>query len=103
MPIARIAAVIVLVMIGFLSPARAALSPEQLRCEYRDNPAGIDVSKPRLSWKLRSDQPDARNQRQAAYHVLVATNLETLTANRGDLWDSGDVKSDETAHIAYGG
>ena len=28
-----------------------AVTVEDLRCEYRENPLGIDVVKPRLSWK----------------------------------------------------
>ncbi|MGB7159778.1 MAG: family 78 glycoside hydrolase catalytic domain, partial [Tepidisphaeraceae bacterium] len=85
------------------SSTYAALAAERLRCEYRDNPAGIDVVKPRLSWRLRSDQPDARGQRQSAYHILVASTLEALTGNTGDLWDTGKVQSDETIQIPYGG
>src|SRR3989304_3046955 len=48
------------------------LSPTDLRCEYLVNPLGIDVVRPRLSWRLESAKPDARGQRQAAYQVLAA-------------------------------
>ena len=30
----------------------ASVRPQQLRCEYRVNPQGIDVTDPRLSWIL---------------------------------------------------
>ena len=30
----------------------ASVRPQQLRCEYRVNPRGIDVTEPRLSWVL---------------------------------------------------
>jgi alpha-L-rhamnosidase len=30
-----------------------AVEAQNLRCEYLENPLGIDVAKPRLSWKLQ--------------------------------------------------
>ncbi|MBE0540976.1 MAG: glycoside hydrolase family 78 protein [Verrucomicrobia bacterium] len=73
---------------------------ENLRCEYRVNPAGMDVVEPRLSWTLASDQ---HGQKQTAYYILVASSLETLDRDAGDLWDSGKVVSDATLHVAYAG
>ncbi len=40
--------------------ANAELRPTGLRCEYRRDPAGIDETKPRLSWQLESSNPAAR-------------------------------------------
>ncbi|MGC3959935.1 MAG: glycoside hydrolase family 78 protein [Verrucomicrobiota bacterium] len=60
----------------------------------------IDTLQPRLSWVLESKD---RGVRQSAYQVLVASSLEALKKNQGDLWDSGKVASDETIHIAYAG
>ncbi len=71
-----------------------------LRCEYVSNPLGVDVAAPRLFWKLESS---ARNQRQAGYRILAASTAESLTNNRGDLWDTGKVASDETIQIPYRG
>ncbi len=72
----------------------------KLRCEYLKDPLGIDTTKPRLSWVLESDQ---RGQKQKAYRVLVASSEKNLSDDIGDLWDSGRVESDETAHILYAG
>ncbi len=72
----------------------------RLRCEYRDNPLGIDVRQPRLSWILESHE---RNQRQSAYQILVAESLEDLQSGRGTLWDSSRVSSDQTSHVRYVG
>jgi alpha-L-rhamnosidase len=77
-----------------------ALSIENLRCEYRVDPAGMDVVQPRLSWVLASKQ---RGERQTAYQVLVASSPEQLAREKGDLWDTGKVQSDETVHIVYQG
>ena len=73
---------------------------KRLRCEYLENPLGIDVLNPRLSWTLSSDE---RRQKQTAYRVLVASTPEILAEDRGDLWDSGKVSSDQTTHVEYAG
>lgn len=80
--------------------AEGGLEAGYLRCEYRVDPAGIDVVNPRLSWTLESSQ---RGQTQTAYQVLVASSLEQLENNTGNLWDSGKIQSDETRAIVYGG
>jgi alpha-L-rhamnosidase len=64
---------------------------------------GIDVVKPRLSWVLHSAVPEERDQYQTAYQVLVAGSLEKLSRERGDLWDSGRIASDQTVHVVYAG
>ncbi|MBA3379515.1 MAG: family 78 glycoside hydrolase catalytic domain, partial [Chloroflexia bacterium] len=71
-----------------------------LRTEYLENPLGIDVVRPRLSWIVTSDQ---RNQVQGAYQILVASDSGTLDADSGDLWDTGRVESRDTFHIVYAG
>ena len=72
----------------------------KLRCEYLDNPLGIDMLTPRLSWKMASDK---RGQKQTAYRILVASSQDQLQQNAGDLWDSGKVISDQSHLIAYAG
>lgn len=76
------------------------LNIERLRCEYLENPLGIDDPNPRLSWVLASD---VRGQKQTAYQILVASRKELLGQNQGDLWDSGKIESDRSIHIAYAG
>ncbi len=76
----------------------AALRPVGLLCEYAVNPLGIDVLKPRLSWRLESSQ---RAQMQAAYQILVAR--KNLAVNAGDLWDSGKIASNHSIQIDYQG
>jgi alpha-L-rhamnosidase len=76
------------------------LTPAELRCEYARDPLGVDVTKPRLFWKLESA---VRSQRQSAYQILVGSSLKNLNQDEGDLWDSGKVESDRTIHISYNG
>ncbi len=77
-----------------------ALTPEYLRCEYRSDPLGIDVERPRLSWILSSDR---RQVTQSAYRILVAEAPGDLERDLGTLWDSGRVESDRSAQVEYGG
>jgi alpha-L-rhamnosidase len=80
--------------------AAGQVTPGSLTTEYAANPLGIDVTQPRLGWKLTSGQ---RAQRQTAYRVLVAATQADLAANIGGMWDSGKVVSDETVSVIYNG
>jgi hypothetical protein len=80
--------------------ASAALSPATLRCEYAVNPLNVDITSPRLFWV---DESPERGQHQTAYQILAASSEKNLAADKGDLWDSGKVVSDETIQIPYGG
>ena len=80
--------------------AETGVRPADLRCEYLVNPLGLDIKQPRLSWILESAQ---RNQAQTAYQVLVATTEDLLKQDKGDLWDSGKVASDDSIAIVYAG
>ena len=80
--------------------ASATLIVKDPRVEYKADPLGIDVMRPRLTWVLQSDE---RNQKQTAYQVLVASSEDTLKQDRGDLWDSGKVESDRSDQIVYDG
>ncbi len=77
-----------------------ALSLSSLRCEYLTDPLSIDTREPRLSWHIESN---ARGARQTAYHIIAATTASDLAANKGELWDTGKVASNETIQIAYQG
>jgi alpha-L-rhamnosidase len=79
------------------------LWPAELRCEYRDEPLGIDISKPRFTWLLESSDPLSRGQRQSAYQILVASSEALLNDGEGDLWNSGRVQSGDTVNVEYAG
>jgi alpha-L-rhamnosidase len=94
----------VAVMAGFAVSAEGLhgvdVKPVNLRCESRENPLGIDVAKPRLSWVIKSE---GRGIRQTACQVLVATSEKLLKEGRADLWDSGKVESDRSIQVEYKG
>jgi alpha-L-rhamnosidase len=80
-----------------------------LRCEYLENPLGIDTPRPRLSWQLESENQGAK---QTAYQI-VATSPSPLGSPKGALragardegtgWDTGKVSSDQSIHVEYAG
>jgi len=83
-----------------LAKAQNKINVTNLQCEMLNNPEGIDVVKPRLSWQIQANVNDIK---QTAYQILVASTVENLNANKADLWDSGKVSSDESVNIIYNG
>jgi alpha-L-rhamnosidase len=77
----------------------ALLQPINLRCEYEQNPLGIDELAPRLSWQVNDPR---RGARQTAYDIKVASSPELLKS-QPDLWNSGKAASDQSIQIAYAG
>jgi alpha-L-rhamnosidase len=80
--------------------AQVGITVEDLRCELRVNPLGIDVVKPRLGWVIQADR---RAELQTAYQVLAASSEGSLARDAGDLWDSGRVESSDSIHVTYAG
>ncbi|MBW8863782.1 MAG: hypothetical protein JF609_02460, partial [Verrucomicrobia bacterium] len=78
----------------------AAVTIQNLRCEYLNDPAGIDATNPRLSWIIASSR---RGEVQMGYQILVASSAKLLSRDQGDLWNSGKVTSDESSQIIYAG
>ena len=76
------------------------LKVTDLKVDYLTQPLGLENPHPRLSWRLESRR---RGIRQRAYRVLVASSEDLLRAGRGDLWDSGQVRSRTSIGIPYQG
>ena len=79
---------------------QAPLAVNSLRVEYLSNPVGIDVARPRLSWRITSD---TRNTQQAAYQLQVGLSAPTVGRGSGLLWDSGRTASDASVFVDYAG
>src|SRR5215469_3161229 len=86
--------------LAMLSALASSVSISDTRCEYRQDPVGVEAPHPRLSWILESKE---RGIMQTAYQILAATSPASLEKNQGDLWDSGKITSDETTQIVYTG
>jgi alpha-L-rhamnosidase len=87
---------------GLAFELQAAVRTEvaELRCEFMKMPLGIDVAQPALSWTI---QDARRGVVQTDYRVLVASSEELLSKEQADLWDSGEVKSEQSHLIRYAG
>ncbi|MGE4488146.1 MAG: hypothetical protein AB7E95_01225, partial [Kiritimatiellales bacterium] len=106
---------IFMILLALIGPAAAEHGPnglpekrepappmyaDQLRCEYRTDPLGIDSEAPSLSWIVISPR---RGAMQTAYRILVASDPLLLKPGKADLWDSGRVESDAAIDVAYQG
>ncbi len=65
-------------------------SVNDLRCEYMQNPLGVDSSNPRFSWKLEDNTPGTS---QEAYQIFVSTDSAKVANSIGGSWDSGRIFS----------
>jgi alpha-L-rhamnosidase len=83
--------------------AFSEILPANLCCESKPNPLGLSETSPRLSWQDVDTISSERGQFQTAYRIQVASSLQTLTNNQGDLWDTGEVVTNQTAQVAYTG
>jgi alpha-L-rhamnosidase len=78
----------------------SAATPTALTVDHRADPIGIDTPAPHLSWQHAID---ARNWRQSAYQILVATDPSLLRDGSADVWDSGRQESDRSHGLSYAG
>ncbi len=62
-----------------------------LRCEYSNNPIGIDESQPRFTWQLQSEGDSVL---QNAYQISIASSLILLEQGKPDIWQSNKTMSD---------
>ncbi|MEO7119816.1 MAG: family 78 glycoside hydrolase catalytic domain, partial [Ginsengibacter sp.] len=78
-----------------------SLEPKSLRCEYVNNPLGIDVSQPRFTWNFSDSKQ--RNETQSAYEIIVNDNLNDIQKMKGNEWTSGKINSNRNVNIEYEG
>ena len=74
--------------------------PQQLRCEYRVDPTGVNAEKPRLFWQVNDQR---RGAKQIAYQIQVASEKEKLEHNEPDIWDTGKEDSEQSTQVNYDG
>ena len=72
-------------------------APTGLRCEYLEEPMGVDSLRPRFFWTADHQE---RGQSQSAYQIVVSTGQDAAV---GDAWDSGKTASPASIQIVYGG
>lgn len=77
--------------------AKAAIA--DLKCEYIDNPIGIDAQIPRFTWIVTGS--DAVYL-QDSYQICIATSPQLLLSGAPDVWSSGKVMS-ASNRVVYNG
>ena len=64
----------------------------------RHQTASIRNPNPYFGWVIESSLP---NTIQIAYRVLLASSIEKLQQNEGDIWDSGKVENGNSVSVPY--
>lgn len=74
--------------------------PSGLTIEYIRDPRFTKIidSKPEFSWVVPKEAVI-----QKAYQILVASTIENITNNIGDVWNSGNVRSSKSTDVEFGG
>ncbi|HSH20332.1 MAG TPA: sulfatase-like hydrolase/transferase, partial [Draconibacterium sp.] len=74
--------------------------PTGLTIEYIRDPRFTKIidSKPELSWVVPKEALT-----QKAYQILVSSTKENIDKNIGDVWNSGNVRSNKSVDIEFGG
>lgn len=96
-------AIMALLWIGqptFAQNSKPFIEVNRLRTEYRIDPVGIDVLKPRFSWEIKAN---VRNLNQIAYEVRVGLTPDKLRNGGPFFWSSGKVQSDASNQVTYAG
>lgn len=81
----------------------SAISLYDLKVEHLKDPIQLDTRKPRLSWKIKANDPASKKIEQQSYRILVASSPENLGNNQADLWDSGPIQSAQSILVPYKG
>ncbi len=92
---------IISMLLFYAFSLNAVISVQSLKTEGMSNPLGIDVERPRFSWKTTATTET--NVMQKAYQILVSSSVEKLNANDADVWNSGKVSSANQLWIPFAG
>lgn len=71
--------------------AVGGVEPANMRIEWRRQPVGLDVRRPRFGWTRAGRDPHARGVTQSAWRIVVAGSEAQAAAGSGDIWDSGKI------------
>lgn len=74
---------------------------KNLKCEFLNNPRGVEHKQPYLSWEI--DAPGKRNISQASYRIFVIESDEIPSDSAQPLWDSGKITKGNSVNVKYEG
>ena len=74
--------------------------PSELIVEFIRQPAGVEIldSNPEFGWQVPSGAVT-----QSAYQILVASSQDNIDKNIGDVWNSGQVRKNQSTEVEYDG
>ncbi|MFW6289448.1 MAG: family 78 glycoside hydrolase catalytic domain [Mariniphaga sp.] len=74
--------------------------PTNLTVEYIRDPGYTEIvdNRPEFSWVVPKEAVV-----QKGYQILVSSTRENINNNIGDVWDSGNVRSNQSVNVEYGG
>jgi alpha-L-rhamnosidase len=94
--LARVVVLVGVVMLAAARPASSDVTLQSPQVEYRTTPLGLDVVRPRFSWRMAAGAGE-RAVAQAAYRIEVRDPAGSLA------WDSGRREDDRSLAIPYAG
>ncbi|MDW5288141.1 sulfatase [Formosa sp. PL04] len=71
---------------------------EEYKDPYTLNPNHINFNNKTFSWDVSND-----SEKQSAYQILVASSIQNIDNNIGDVWNSDKVESEISNGVAYAG
>ncbi len=85
----------------FINGTLSTLALKDLNTTVENNQvAAIYKAKPFFGWIVNDRKPDVL---QTAYRIMIATNAKDLMQDKGDMWDSGRIDSDNSTAVQYAG
>ncbi|HTN68432.1 MAG TPA: family 78 glycoside hydrolase catalytic domain [Dysgonamonadaceae bacterium] len=92
---------LVFFMLSIISCTKSdSLLISDTQCNNLYDPIGINTLKPSFRWKNTSSRQGAS---QAAYQVIVASDVKKLNESKADFWDSGKIESSQSIAVDYQG
>lgn len=79
---------------------KSQLKIAESRCEHKEVAFGVDTPAPVFSWRMVSP---VRGDSQTSYRIIVSDSEKLLAREIGNMWDSGQVVSDESIGVRYSG
>ena len=83
---------------NFILSSYAQTTVQNLLCENRLDPIGLDTKQPRFSWQLASPK---RGTMQTAYEIMLGRTA--LLKSNELVWSPGKKDADSSVLVAYGG
>jgi hypothetical protein len=76
------------------------IAPSDLMVEFIREPSSVPIMdlKPEFSWIVPT-----KAERQSSFQILVASTEKNITQNKGDIWDSGKIDSNQSVEVEYNG